>query len=399
MKAPWKNRSIVAKAVTLVKLSLMLANVGPAATWRGEVVDASGPGKFSSLKLDAAGNAHVAYVVDDGRHYPLKYGFWDHSLKKWFVMTVADGSGPCALALDSNQRPHISYVDFGTSSGSKLRYAHWDGGTWLSQAIPLASDVIGYYNSIALDTADHPTISFYEYRGPKDTEIRLRLRVVSWTGDSWQVRTIDSQEGSGKFNSLAIDLRGTKHLAYANVSSGTAGMRYAFWDGRSWISEIVDGAEQNAGASVGYSVCLALDSVGKPHVAYMNESTPALKYATRSAGAKASWQVQVVERLSGVAYPDRNSIALDRSGNPYIGYYDSGRGLLKVAHIEGGHWLTEVVDTNSSGFTSSLQIDNDFVWISYTDEANGGLKIARRPINLSEVSAAPKNASREPVKQ
>jgi hypothetical protein len=370
-----------------------------AATWRGEVVDASGPGKFSSLRLDASGNVHVAYVVDDGKRYPLKYAFWDHGLNKWFVMTVAENSGPCSLTLDSKQRPHISYVDFGTSSGSKLRYAHWDGTAWISKAIPLNSDVIGYYNSIVLDASDRPSISFYEYRGPKDTEIRLRLRVVNWTGESWQVRTVDSQEGSGKFNSMAIDDKGNKYLAYANVSSGTAGVRYAFWGGSSWKPEIVDGADQNGGASVGYSVCLALDFKGNPHLAYMNESSPMIKYATRSSDSKGQWHVQTIEPLSGVAYPDRNSIALDAEGTPFIGYYDSGRGVLKVAHPEGARWLVEVVDSNASGFTSSLQISKEFVWVSYSDDANGGLKVARREVIPKQISATPKEPGNQPTKR
>src|SRR6202041_2695764 len=121
-------------------------------------------------------------------------------------------------------------------------------------------------------------------------------------------------EGSGKFNAMAIDLQGRIHLAYANVSANTAGLRYASWDGKAWHAEIVEGQAQNHGESVGYSVVIAADHEGNPHIAYMNESSPALKYAVRS---KDHWEIQTVDRVTAVGYPDRNSIALDDEGRAY----------------------------------------------------------------------------------
>jgi len=278
-------------------LTILVATAAGAAGWQIDLVDLKGAGTFSSLKVDKEGNVHVAYVIEDGNRYPLKYGFWDHAVKRWFIMDVAESASFCSLALDSKQRPHISYADFGTLSGSKLRYAYWNGKTWQKQAIPLNSDIIGYYTSLALDGEDHPRISFYEYRGPKGTEVRIRMRVVWWTGKYWQVRTIDEQEGSGKFNAMAIDLQGRTHLAYANVSAGTAGMRYAAGNDTSWQVEIIDGMEQNNGESVGYSANIVLDKDGDPHVTYMNESNPQVRYAVRKNG---KWEIRIVDRVSAV---------------------------------------------------------------------------------------------------
>ena len=47
----------------------------------------------------------------------------------------------------------------------------------------------------------------------------------------------------------------------------------------------------------------------------------------------------------------------------------------------------ETVDTNGVGFTSSVQVDHETIWISYADEANGGFKIARRRLEPSTVAA------------
>jgi hypothetical protein len=248
--------------LSAVPIALILCSAVPsrAGDWRVESVDNSGPGRSSSLKIDSRGNAHLAFTVEDGNNHPLKYAMWDGGIKRWFVMPVDQGVSTCSLALDSKQRPHIAYVDYGTGSGAKLRYAQWDGSAWKKQAIPLNSDVIAYYTSIALDAQDKPSISFYEYRGPRDTEVRIRMRVVTWTGELWKVGTVDGQEGSGKFNAMAVDGQGRIHLAYANVSAGTAGMRYAAWNGKSWTLEVVEGTAENNGETVGYSVAIAIDS-------------------------------------------------------------------------------------------------------------------------------------------
>jgi hypothetical protein len=118
----------------------------------------------------------------------------------------------------------------------------------------------------------------------------------------------------------------------------------------------------------------------------MNYSTPAVKYAVRKNGR---WRVELVERLAGVAYPDRNGITVDDHGDPYMSYYDSGRGSLRLAHLAGSKWIIETVDSGACGYTSSVQVDRGSAWISYADEANGGLKVARREIESQSFVVKP----------
>jgi hypothetical protein len=348
-----------------------------AANWKIEIVDQGGVGKYSSMKIDSFGNAHLVYVIDDSNRLPMRYATWDHVAKKWFVMTLAESVGSCSLVLDSKQNPHISYVDAGSGSGSTLRYMYWTGKEWKKVPIQINADVISYYSSIVLDASDNPSISFYEYRGPRDTDFKIRLRNVTLKNGVWQLKTVDSEEGSGKFNAMAIDPLGHMHISYANVGATTAGARYAYWGGEKWKVEIIEGLAENNGQMVGYSSCIVLDNTGTPHVAYVNESQPMLKYAVRK---KDHWQVQVVARMTKVGYPDRNSIALDENGTPYISYYDAGRGILQLAYPDGARWVVETVDGNGSGFTSSLQIAKGQIWISYADEMNSGIKVARRDL-------------------
>jgi hypothetical protein len=302
-------------------------------------------------------------------------------------MPVAKYASFCSLTLDSKQRPHISYADSGTAKGSKLRYASWDGLAWKTQAIPLNADVIAYYTSIALDKEDKPVISYYEYEGPGGIGFVLRLRVVSWNGKYWEARTVDQSGGSGKFNSIAVDSAGHPHLAYANVKAETSGLRYAQWDGQSWKNEVLEG---QGGPYPIYSVALALDRNDTPHITYMDLTQRVAKYATRRDG---KWQLHAVASFSREAYPDRNGITVDDNGNPYFTYYDASLGVLKLAYKTDNQWITEVVDRDFAGFTSSVEINNDTIWITYADESGARLKCARKPLrqaaNNEHVKAAP----------
>lgn len=347
-----------------------------AADWKIETVDRDATGRYSSLRIDKDGNAHVSYILDDLGHL-LKYGFWDHALNKWFTMPVASGASFCSLALDSKQRPHISYADYGTASGSHLRHAYWTGSEWKTEIIPIDSDIVAYYTSIVLDAEDKPTISFYEYRGRKDSDFHIRLRVVSWNRSFWEVRTVDPTEGSGKFNSMVADATGRIRLAYANVGALTASARLATWDGKSWGLDQLDTMAANNQQVVGYSMAMALDRDGIPHLSYWNINVPLIKYATIKSG---KWTIEVVDSPGGPAYWDRNSITLDADGQPYTAYYDGRYGELKLAHKEGRNWKVEVVDKGFTGFTSSLQIDRGCIWITYADEDSHSLKVARREL-------------------
>jgi hypothetical protein len=367
-------KKTLAKIITQLKpacrimlLATAIAACLPAGEWRIGFVDGSLGGKFSSLRMDKFGNAHVAYA--DPEQSLLQYSFWDHELQKWFTKPIGRGGAFLSLTLDSKESPHISLP-----GAQSVVHVYWDGKSWQTQAIPIAARVINYYTSIVLDSHDKPAISFYEEAGLEDF---LRLRVVSWDMDSmrWVVRTVDADHGSGKFNSMAIDSAGRLEIAYGNVEYMNLSLRYARWSGTVWQPEVLE----STGSSM-WSVAMVLDKDDVPHIAYSDLGKKLVKYATRRNG---KWEFQAVGAISKVAYPDRNGIALDAQGNPYISYYDAGEGVLKVAHRKGDKWFTEIVDKELAGLNSSLQIYNKTIWITYADEASGRLKFARGTVEAA----------------
>ena len=372
---PARPRTVTfARFLPVLAAGLLAALPVQAADWRLGVVEGTKGGRYSSLQIDKYGNAHVCSYSPDNN--ALSYSFWDRAVNKWFTTVLDASSGFCSLALDSQQRPHISHIGYATG---KPRYTYWDGSSWKAQTLRIpATRVISYNTSIALDSDDHPNISFYEEG--------LRLRIVQWNGKFWETRTVDADQGSGKFNSIGISA-GRLEIAYGNVEYKNASLRFARWNGQSWDVEYVEG-EGMPGTSM-WSVALTLDQGDVPHIAYTDVRNRLIKYAVKRGG---KWDLQVVDTIAKVGYPDRNGIALDPQGNVYISYYDAGKGLLKLAYKKDQRWVSEVVDWNYSGFTSCLRIVDGSIWLTYSDETGEELRYARGV--LPDRSGEPKPDSR-----
>jgi hypothetical protein len=369
-----RNSRSIGNAVRILLTAFAGMAAAKAGSWEiGTVAGSTGGGEYSSLRFDKYGNGHVSYA-DDARSL-LQYSFWDHNLKKWFSTTL-DYGGFCSLTLDSKGHPHISY-----NSNGHLKYTYWDGSSWQKQTIPVTSKSVVFYTSIALDINDNPGISYFENESAAGVGV-VRLRVVTWNGSFWELVTVDQTYGSGKFNSIASDSAGRPHIAYGNVIFENSGLRYAHWDGTSWNYEILDGA--GGPGSARWSVAFILDKQDIPHIAYSDVTHMIVKYATKVAG---KWQMEAVDSVGKVAFPDRNGIALDDQGTPYISYYDVRAGVLKVAHRKDQKWYSEVVDSGFAGFTSSLQIYEGTIWLTYASGNGSGLKIAKRRIESPDSEA------------
>jgi hypothetical protein len=128
---------------------------------------------------------------------------------------------------------------------------------------------------------------------------------------------------------------------------------------------------------------MILDAKDVPHIAYTLVGKRQVKYATQVDG---KWKIELVDNIGKDAYPDRNGIALDGDGTLYISYFDEGSGVLKLLYRKDGRWIGEVVDQNYAGFTSSLVIDRDTIWISYADRLGKSLKVASRPLEQGTAS-------------
>jgi hypothetical protein len=376
-------------ALTILAATLRLAAAAtPTASapeWRTELIDPGGGGKFSTLLIDNNGNAHVSYANES--MHELKYGFWDHKLRKWFTMVVDNRSmGFASMALDSQQRPHISYLNYGAPV---IKYAHWDG-TWKVEELATRATLIEYYTSIILDKNDRPMISFYEILRPGSQDYVLHLRTIRRGQDAWDVNLVDATPGSGKFNFLGISPAGDVSIAYADVKDEYASLRFARWNGSSWKPEILQGDE---GRNHVHSVAYAVGKDGAPHISFTDVDKGAVRYATTRHGR---WEMETVGQIGREAFPDRNGITLDENGEPYMTWVDTWINALKFARRVDGKWVTEIIDGVVSGFTSSIQVRNGEIVITYYDAASNTLKSARRSVTgTAETATEPAQSAHQ----
>jgi hypothetical protein len=161
---------------------------------------------------------------------------------------------------------------------------------------------------------------------------------------------------------LRLDSDDNPHIAY-----GGDGLYYASYDG-AWHIEAVNQDQAS-------SVSLALDSLGRPHIAYVVEWD--LKYVWWTG---ATWQTQAIGRATASNSPYA-FLALDAADRPHIAYTNSG--AVVYAHLSGGQWVTETVDT-VEGAGISLALDSGgqphvtYVtwdwkyWVKYARRTSGG---------------------------
>jgi uncharacterized repeat protein (TIGR01451 family) len=257
----------------------------------------------------------------------------------WHIETISlgDDTSTASLALDSLDRPHISFLD----DSDALKYAWYDEGTWRIETVDNQGQMSGKGTSLSLDAMGHPHISYYD-------RTNHVLKYARYDGTSWYIDTVH-EGGSDITSSLALDAAGHPHISYCDEGfSSPNDLKYAWHDGTSWLTETAD--TLSAARSDGCFPSLALDATGHPHISYYDRALCEIKYA-RLEGT--SWLTETVDQ--GGEY---SSIAIDAKGYPHISY--EGSGLLYARYDSSGWHIETVDDTYSPGVGphNSLEFDN-----------------------------------------
>ncbi|MFA6317942.1 MAG: hypothetical protein WC943_11025 [Elusimicrobiota bacterium] len=260
------------------------ARRSPAGVWTVDSVDAAVPNSsFTAVAVDALARPHVAYGGADGE---LKYGLFNGTA--WSVSTLDSSANMfsglggdsshfrrVSLALDPANRPVIAYFDEGSSA---LRYLAHDGASWLAAETALSPQRTPAALSLAFNGSGEPVIGVLLF-GPG------ALLSVSKSGGAWsssEAVANGTAPDPAVGMAFALDGAGRGHFAFSDDSNGNGdpAAAYAFFDGVSWSTQTVDDASGGA-----YSVGLALDGSGSPHLLYAdpNAANPELKYSSATA--------------------------------------------------------------------------------------------------------------------
>ncbi len=181
-------------------------------TWWLDTVDQDFCGDDSYIVVDSNDHPHISYVKNG---FDLGYAFNDGY--GWEISTADFSCGGYgnSIEVDSKNLPHIAYHD----SYGVLKYAHLDAGDWVSSDIDTGEDEASS-PSIALDSLDRPSISYYD-------NTNQDLRYIRFDGSTWNLSIVDDDLAVGHGSSLALDKSDCPHIAYFDAPWGT--IKYAYY--------------------------------------------------------------------------------------------------------------------------------------------------------------------------
>ena len=265
-------------------------------------------GRYSSLAIDSKGYPHISYsnYTRFGMNSylsDLKYAWWNGTA--WNIQKVDSGKAGecCSLVLDSNDRPHICYFQFGDSKG-KLIYATQTGTNWTFETVDsVYDDNDGTYDtSIALDSAGRPHICYLPLR-------HSNLKYAVRTSTGWTTQVVEPNGVDNSRPSIALDSTDRPHISYACQNprgphgAMNCNIKYARWDGTGWNTQIIE-------ADWASNSALVLDSKDNPLISF--DADGEVYYAEWDG---ATWNVILMR--SGAAGP---MLALDSFGQLHMSY-------------------------------------------------------------------------------
>lgn len=364
----WKQRQNLIVLLTFVALVVAVANNAAWAQpseWAVELVDGGGDVESADLAYDPAGNPAITYATD----YQVKFA---HRYEGFWVLEdigAASGNNGISLAYDTSGNATVSYTNDG------LYFARRSGSTWVSELIDGSDDIRNRPVSLAYDNSGNPAISYCA----GTNENKTVLKFAHYNGSSWVIEIVVDAPWT-RYISLAYDFDGYPVIAYMdrtghNRPKSIYFVKLARRNGDSWDIETVDSMSD---PYYGFWVDLAFDPDGLPSIVYC-KSVVAVHFA-RYDGF--SWES---EWIGSGMYP---SLAYNSSGTAFVSYYDlidAEPSVLKVAqrNAVSGEWETEIADWVSNVTSTDIAIDpagNPAV--RYTQNRN--LKFAwRDPSNVA----------------
>lgn len=234
------------------------------------------------------------------------------------------------------------------STNLGLHYGTNAGGTWSFVHVSPVATITA--TAIAVH-AGKVHITFYG--GPD-----YQLWYATNASGSWIVSHVDTGRHTGQNHSLRIDASGQLHVAY--LDSTMTALKYARLTSTGWQSEVLD---PNIEGLIHPS--LLLDSVGRPIIAYSYYSIG--MFVGSDVGG--TWARTTID--PGLDVGGWNSLGRDEAGILHASYrrYKASGSELRYATNAGGVWTIEPIDTTGNPFSTSLVVGGGVVHVAYL---NGG---------------------------
>jgi hypothetical protein len=229
--------------------------------------------------------------------------------------------GGAYLDFDSQNRPHVGYVD---TTNQQLKHAYWNGNSWTTRVVATSPDFRFTFSSLIATLDDNDQMHF-----TWDSFDQGVLKYAKPTGSTWQVTTPFGAIDAFPYD-IDVDAAGNAHLAY-NVFTGstlTGGLFYSSQNGSTWQGGRVSGLDGSGG---GRSK-VVVDAMGEPHL-FTYDSTfsgpETLKHVYRSNNA---WISETIDSYTGgLSGPDEIEATIDDAGMHVV--YSTGHETVHYAFL------------------------------------------------------------------
>jgi hypothetical protein len=171
-----------------------------------------------TLALDSNNKAHILFCSKTTLVYAVS------NSTGWDLQTEFYNADRGNMAVDSKGNPHFIYLSDDSMVSNTLVYATWDGSSWNNQTLvsyanfgfgssPTPFATCGNLGNFAVDSNDYPYIDYVANN---------TLTYAKWTGDSWNIQSVDSNAIAP--GAIALDSKGNPHICY---SRNWVGLTYA----------------------------------------------------------------------------------------------------------------------------------------------------------------------------
>lgn len=244
-----------------------------------------------------------------------------------------------AIGIASNGDIHIVSVNRALQGIEHHRRVN---GSWVSAIIASVGDARGF-TGMAIDQQNRIHVAFYDTDG---------LKYARFANGAWATEAVDASgytSNSTPKASIAVDSVGRPRIAY--YSANADGLKFASWNGSTWDLQLID-----SGGKSGFNNAIQLTTTGLPRVAYSGIANPRVRYARWNGS---SWSTENVGGGDGVSGPRGLDLALDSSDNPHIAFIDAAVPSPKLAVWNGAAWTISTVDNDGPAYHgAAIAIDD-----------------------------------------
>lgn len=376
------NRLLTVAGIGLLLLAPLAPSALPAAraaNWTVTTID-DGPflGGWISMALDSQDRPHVAYYF--GSTIVFETGTLRRAWRpagSWVLEAIDNGASVgqyCAILLDDQDRPLISYYD-NFEFNRDLKLAWWGPVNGWEHTTVDTAGATGQHTAIVANPDGRLTISYFDV---DQADLRVAqadidsARQVATPPGTWEFTTLDATGTVGQFTSLVVNEFGGEVVTYYDASLGDLVTQRFVPQADYWLKARVD-----ISGDVGRFIDSAFDTWGFVHVSYYDAGSGALKYAAGRSGR--TWYNETVPASGDAGRP--SAVALTPSHNVEIVFRDDRDWLLLARKVTALEWIIETIDTTgTAGEALDFAIDsNGQRHVVFYDDLNRRLRYATAP--------------------